>query len=54
VGENIAEYLQEESRDLVNRHELDEFLRGVDTARDTIDRVEARLSRLEHRMKGSA
>lgn len=54
VGDNIAEYLQEESRDLVNRYELDEFLRGVDIARDTVDRVEARLSRLEQRVKGSA
>lgn len=54
VGENIAEYLQEESRDLVNRYELDEFLRGVDTARDTMERVDARLSRLEQRVKGSA
>jgi ubiquinone biosynthesis accessory factor UbiJ len=53
VGDNIAEYLQEESRDLVNRYELDEFLRGVDTVRETADRVEARLSRLEQRAKGS-
>jgi ubiquinone biosynthesis protein UbiJ len=53
VGDNIAEYLQEESRDLVNRYELDEFLRGVDTVRETADRVEARLSRLEQRVKGS-
>lgn len=53
VGDNIAEYLQEESRDLVNRYELDEFLRGVDTVRETADRIEARLSRLEHRVKVS-
>ena len=53
VGDNIAEYLQEESRDLVNRYELAEFLRGVDTVRETADRVDARLSRLEHRVKGS-
>jgi ubiquinone biosynthesis protein UbiJ len=53
VGDNIAEYLQEESRDLVNRYELDEFLRGVDTVRETADRVEARLARLEQRVKGS-
>jgi ubiquinone biosynthesis protein UbiJ len=54
ASENIAEYLQEESRDLVNRHELDEFLRGVDSARETVDRVEARLSRLEQRLMGPA
>jgi len=51
VGENIAEYLQEESRDLVNRVELEEFLRGVDALRETGDRVEARLKRLERRLQ---
>lgn len=54
AGENIAEYLQEESRDLVNRSELEEFLQGVDELRETADRVEARLARLEQRLKGSA
>jgi ubiquinone biosynthesis protein UbiJ len=53
AGENVAEYLQEESRDLVNRTELDEFLQGVDSLRDTADRVAARLARLERREKGS-
>ncbi len=53
AGENIAEYLQEESRDLVNKSELDEFLRGVDTIRESADRVAARLTRLEHRLKGA-
>jgi ubiquinone biosynthesis protein UbiJ len=54
AGENIAEYLQEESRDLVNTTELDEFLQGVDTLRETADRVDARIARLEQRLKGSA
>ena len=54
AGENIAEYLQEEGRDLVNRTELDEFLRGVDELRETFDRIEARLGRLEQRLKGAA
>ncbi len=54
VGENISEYLQEESRDLVNRPELEEFLHGVDALRELADRVEARVSRLEQRLKGSA
>jgi ubiquinone biosynthesis accessory factor UbiJ len=47
AGENIAEYLQEESRDLVTRPELEEFLRGVDSAREAVDRIEARLRRIE-------
>jgi ubiquinone biosynthesis accessory factor UbiJ len=54
AGENIAEYLQEEGRDLVNRTELEEFLRGVDALRETADRIEARLARLEQRLKGAA
>jgi ubiquinone biosynthesis protein UbiJ len=54
VGENIAEYLQEEGRDLVNKTELDEFLHGVDRVRETADRIEARLGRLERRAKGAA
>ncbi len=52
AGENVAEYLQEESRDLVNRSELDEFLHAVDALRETADRVEARIARLEQRLKG--
>jgi ubiquinone biosynthesis accessory factor UbiJ len=54
AGENIAEYLQEEGRDLVNKTELEEFLRGVDELRETADRIEARLGRLEQRVKGPA
>jgi ubiquinone biosynthesis accessory factor UbiJ len=53
AGENIAEYLQEEGRDLVNKTELEEFLRGVDELRETADRVEARLERLEARGDGT-
>jgi ubiquinone biosynthesis protein UbiJ len=54
AGENIAEYLQEEGRDLVNKTELEEFLHGVDELRETADRIEARLGRLEARLKGAA
>jgi ubiquinone biosynthesis protein UbiJ len=54
AGENIAEYLQEESRDLVNRAELEEFLLGVDQSREMADRIEIRLARLERRLKGTA
>jgi len=54
AGENIAEYLQEEGRDLVNRTELEEFLRGVDALRETADRIDARLARLERRLEGAA
>jgi len=52
AGENIAEYLQEEGRDLITRTELEEFLRGVDNAREAVDRVEARLGRIERTLIG--
>jgi ubiquinone biosynthesis protein UbiJ len=54
TGANIAEYLTEESRDLVSRTELDEFLRGVDDAREAADRLEARLRRLERPAAGGS
>ncbi|MDP8983864.1 MAG: hypothetical protein M3N97_02275 [Pseudomonadota bacterium] len=54
AGENIAEYLQEESRDLVSNPELEEFLQGVDAVRESVDRIEARLSRIEQRLMGPA
>lgn len=46
---NVAEYLQEESRDLVNKTELAEFLSGVDQVREAADRAEARLTLLERK-----
>ncbi len=52
AGENIAEYLQEEGRDLVTQTEMEEFLRGVDGVRDGVDRIEARLRGIEQRVKG--
>jgi ubiquinone biosynthesis protein UbiJ len=52
AGENIAEYLQEEGRDLVTKTEMEEFLRGVDDVREGMDRIEARLKGLEQRVKG--
>jgi ubiquinone biosynthesis accessory factor UbiJ len=54
LGDNIAEYLQEEGRDLVNKTELEEFLRAVDGVRETADRIEARLARLEQHPPGAA
>jgi ubiquinone biosynthesis protein UbiJ len=54
AGQNLAEYLQEESRDVVSKPELEEFLAGVDRVRETADRVQARLARLEQRLKGPA
>ena len=50
-GENLAEYLQEESRDLVTKTEVEEFLQGVDQVRETADRVAARLQILQHQLR---
>jgi ubiquinone biosynthesis accessory factor UbiJ len=49
---NVAEYLQEEGRDVPTRVELDEFLEAVDHLRDAADRFEARLAQLESQKTG--
>jgi ubiquinone biosynthesis protein UbiJ len=43
---NISEYLQEESRQLPTRLEIENFLNGVDTLRDDLERLEQRVRRL--------
>ena len=43
---NVAEYFAHEKRDLVSRNEGEQFLRGVDTLREDVDRLEARLALL--------
>jgi ubiquinone biosynthesis protein UbiJ len=46
MGENIREYLQEESRDAPSGYEADKFAADVSTLRDDVDRIEARINRL--------
>jgi len=48
-AQNVAEYLQEEGRDLPTRVETDEFIAGVDKVRDDTERLAARLALLEAR-----
>ncbi len=48
-AQNVAEYLQEEGRDLPTRIEADEFIVGVDKLRDDVERLAARLTLLETR-----
>jgi ubiquinone biosynthesis protein UbiJ len=43
---NAAEYLGHERRDLVPRSEADQFLEGVDTLREDVDRLAARIDLL--------
>ena len=47
MGANIGEYLQDESRDLPSRYEVDRFAERVGTLRDDVERLEARLDRLQ-------
>lgn len=51
--QNLAEYLGHERGDLVSRNEGEEFLRGVDTVREAVDRLEARLDVLTRRYGAS-
>lgn len=51
-GQNVSEYLQEESRDVPTRIEVNEFSSGVDRLRDDVERAEARLALLERRRAG--
>jgi ubiquinone biosynthesis accessory factor UbiJ len=46
MGTNVAEFLQEEGRDVPTPVEVDEFIEAVDRLRDDADRLEARLSRV--------
>lgn len=44
---NVAEYLAHESRDLVPRAEAEAFMRGVDSLRESADRLQARVDALD-------
>ena len=46
MGENIREYLQEESRDAPSRYEVNQFASDVGKLRDDVDRIEARLDQI--------
>ena len=46
LQQNVSEYLQEESRAVPSRYETDEFRKRVESLRDDVARVEARVKRL--------
>ena len=50
LGQDVAEYLQEESETLPNRDEVEHFLAQVDVMRTDVDRMEARVQRLQSRL----
>lgn len=53
-AQNSAEYLREESRDLIAPAEMEQFLDDVDRVRDRTERLESRLRRLAQGMRGDA
>lgn len=50
---DVAEYLQEESRDLVVKEELTPFLDQIDVLRSDVDRLALRIEKLKNAAKGS-
>ena len=47
LSSNLREYLQEESRDVPSRYEVERFSRDVNRLRDDVDRLAARIDRLQ-------
>jgi len=50
LGQDAAEYLQQESCELPERDEVDAFLKNTDTIRSDVDRMEMRVARLERKI----
>ena len=53
LGRDVAEYLQYDAAQLIDRGELQGFLAEVDTLRDDAERLEARVQRLRRRLEAS-
>lgn len=53
LGQDAAEYFQEESRDLPGPHEVENYIKEVDTLRSDVDRLEARISRIKKQLKNT-
>ena len=51
MRENIREYLQEESREAPSRYEVERFTKDVNSLRDDVDRLAARIDRLGGRTR---
>lgn len=54
LAQDMAEFLREESRDLVAPAELEQFLDDVDAVRERADRLDVRVQRLLRAGKGTA
>ena len=53
LAETAAEYVTEESRDVVPKAELDAFHDDVDALRDDVERIAAKIARLRRDMAGN-
>lgn len=53
LGQDLADYLHYESRDLPPRHEVQGFVSDVDRLRDDAERLDARLKRAAVRIKAT-
>jgi ubiquinone biosynthesis protein UbiJ len=51
LSADVGEFLKEEQRSLPTRWEAEEFLDGVDVLKSDMDRLEARLRRIEQRAR---
>jgi ubiquinone biosynthesis protein UbiJ len=51
LSQDATEYFQEESRDLPNPGEVENYLKAVDTLRSDVDRLEARVSRMKGKIQ---
>ena len=49
VASDVSEYLQEESRDVVSKPELEKFYQDVDALRNQLDRFQARFDTLKNK-----
>lgn len=54
LSQDTAEYLSEETGDLARSGDIEEWMQGVETLRESADRLEARLTLLEGRTEHSA
>ncbi len=54
IAESAAEFVTEESRDVVARAELHAFCDDVDAIRDDVERTAAKVARLQQRVGGAA
>ena len=53
LGQDVAEYFQEENEALPNPDEVENYLSQVDVLRTDVDRMEARVRRLETHLKNN-